>query len=590
MLLSEIVRAEAIRIEPVEPGLHIEKMGFMRKVDKHVEAIYTINLADTDENLEKLHKLREEILEKCRWNFIPSSDVKKCHTIDKISFQKLVEIQTKCDQLTTRRVKRGWFNGGGAGLRIVLGTLDDGDRQRIDKRLDELDKQQVEIGRVIREYGDLMQRTVESMNSAIPQCLANNSIFTIINKNFADIEHDMEIFHKQNSVDKIVAEMLYAFDFLTGEYSASLERIQDTLKDLENSVLSTKLVPITTILSDLNAMKLQTKDLELPLQGNFTMQEFAKFSRFGVARRGKNLLIIFVVPLVNIGRLPMYEVIAVPTIEESVARTIRVDDSIFITDEAHQSSFRWREEDTSKHCNQVRNEYICNGFITWNRKQNCELAVITGNDNKIDELCTQSLFALNSTLVIPMQSKNKILVLCKSPMKSTFIGESNKNLRLERASIVTVEERGKLFIGDDLMIDFPELENVVKESDYVIEPKVDFNFANFSFKADSDSLKLIPVIESKVLKHEELSELGIEWKKFNEKLEDNRADKLKEKIWTIVISVTTTLFGICLISYLSYRLWRTINSNPLDQGHENDIELEEVREPQIRQPRAHSCG
>lgn len=74
----------------------------------------------------------------------------------------------------------------------------------------------------------------------------------------------------------------------------------------------------------------------------------------------------------------MYEIIAIPQIENSVARTVRVDSTILITDQSHLSNFKWNERDIAKNCKEIRGEWICQSFLTWNRKQTCELAIVVG--------------------------------------------------------------------------------------------------------------------------------------------------------------------------------------------------------------------
>lgn len=39
---SSCQMAKAIKVEPIEPGIHVEKIGHLRKVEKNIRLIYTI--------------------------------------------------------------------------------------------------------------------------------------------------------------------------------------------------------------------------------------------------------------------------------------------------------------------------------------------------------------------------------------------------------------------------------------------------------------------------------------------------------------------------------------------------------------------
>lgn len=188
----------------------------------------------------------------------------------------------------------------------------------------------------------------------------------------------------------------------------------------------------------------------------------------------------------------------------------------------------------------------------------------------MEDLCEKLVYAINSTIIIPLHEKTRILILNPQPVKAKFIGSKNRMLDLGITDIISINETGDLYI-DDVVLEFTESEIIKIENDLALDDKIENEFFNTDLNLTNDKVrKLIPIVSKKNVKMSEITAVAMKWHEFNEKLEEKTPEETafwKIILATILISIILT---IAAISYIYLRCHRTAQ-----------IEVE----PQVNEPR-----
>lgn len=113
-----------------------------------------------------------------------------CSSSIKILKQILPEISEKQNTLKDltghkRRYKRGWFNGVGTVFKTVFGVLDADDAKTYNDAINELDKDEKQAIKILKDQTNVIKTTISNFNSTITNFQRNEEIF---NKNLIVIE------------------------------------------------------------------------------------------------------------------------------------------------------------------------------------------------------------------------------------------------------------------------------------------------------------------------------------------------------------------------------------------------------------------
>lgn len=558
-----------IKVESVQPGLYVEQVAKMRKVEQHVELWFNINLHDCNDHLTKLANLQKTIVDACRTNALPLPS-QHCASLDMITKMKLKNVNDLASRLTPRRPKRALLGFVGEGMSYLYGTMSESEKIALEKRVRSTEDNNQKTMATVKNYGQIMEKTLQQLSGLVESCMSNNSIYEMINKNFNEILKEEELTRKQFELNNFRQQILYSFTYICETLEFFYFRIEHTLNSLKNGILHTELFTLDLILDTLKSAKLAEKSYEFPFEADLSIQEFNKLTKFGVVTIGSKISIIFLVPIINIDTLMIYHTFAVPRIQDGIAKTYGIDDSWIATDKSHEKFFKTTEAELKTECIEIRDEFLCKKLLTWRKKNSCELAVINADAHLMEHLCEKLVYAINSTIIIPLHEKTRILILNPQPVKAKFIGSKNRMLDLGITDIISINETGDLYI-DDVVLEFTESEIIKIENDLALDDKIENEFFNTDLNLTNDKVrKLIPIVSKKNVKMSEITAVAMKWHEFNEKLEEKTPEETafwKIILATILISIILT---IAAISYIYLRCHRTAQ-----------IEVE----PQVNEPR-----
>lgn len=572
IIVSTCAAAIAQVAEQLKPGIYVEKIGSMWRVEEKAEIYYEIDISSSVKNSEKLEKIQSIITTTCNKSFLPNTH-RNCDMTQKWMNVRMDDIKTKLESFKPRRSKRSPLDIVGSGLRFCFGTMDQEDRIRVDRKMTEVDERLKTAEENMMKVGTLMQHTVEAFSMEIKTCLSNNTIFDTINENFKKLERMENLLEQQVRQDQFITEMTFAFEFLSSKQLKFLENVHETLDDLANGIFSTKLLTLENIWNDMNSIKIPDVNRMIPFTEKMKTEDFKKLCKFGVFNSPKGYAIIFVIPIISTEKSLIHHVISIPKILNDIAKCKKVSNSWIITDKSLMKSSETDARTMNELCEIIDNQFYCDDTFTWTKKETCELAAINGNEVQIEADCETIAFKMNSTIFIKTQSNNKLIVLCDKPKKAKFVGKTATNLQLFTSTMVFINDSGRLFI-DDFEINFPKREHFRLLEKTIEYKPIEIDIPEFNTTKASD-LELIPIIQDRIISPEKINELAIEWKDFVKNLQEKETHKTL-KMWIVSFTAAlATLIGIGVTGLL-FKKWYNRWKLAIDEQANLDQEMDEI--------------
>lgn len=547
------------KVEQIEPGIYIEEVAHVRKIENQAEIWFNIHLTESLSHVSKLEILQKALIKSCKTIFI-EIPTDHCDFLDRISKKKLFNIRDSFSRMFPKRSKRALLGFVGEGMSYLYGTMSESEKRALENRVLATESDGRKTMATLKNFGQLMEKTIAHLEGVSNSCFANNSIFENINENFNKILKHEDAVVKQIIQNNVNEKLLNTYNYISDSLSHHFNQIHNTLNSLKNGIMNSELITLDLILNTLKSAKLTEKNYEIPFGADFSLREFNKLTRFGVIVINETISVIFLVPVVNIDILTAYQVFAVPQIEKGLAKSFAVDDSWVVVDKMHEKQFKTTKLELKANCLEIREEFLCKNPLTWTKKDSCELAAINSNNNLIESLCPKIIYAINSSIIIPLHGKTRILILNPIPTKAKFIGTKNRILDLNLANIVSINETGSLFV-DDAILDFSENEIIQIKKDIILDDKIENDFFTTEFKMPSEGVrKLVPIVGKKNVKMSEINELAMEWSEFNHEIE-KAEDKVD--IFTIVwITALVTLITLLASILFIYLRWFKTSTRP----------------------------
>lgn len=561
--IMQMCNINAQVVEHLKPGIYVEDLGEIHKIEDKMDVCYDIDLTTSIKNLQKLETIKEITLRQCNRPFLQGTQ-RNCATIESIMQARINRINMHLSSFTPRRDKRSfpWNTLAGAVISYATGTFNSEDKTRVARKENTTDEKIKSIEDSIIKLGDLVAKNAEQFSAELKGCLSNNTIFEKIQVNFNKLERIEDLIEKQIYQDQIISEMTFAFELLSEKQLRFLENVRDTLDDLANDIFTTKLMTMNEIRDDIMRIKLDNMNRMLPFQGKMSHEEFRKLCRFGVYHTSYGYKIVFVIPIISTERLLIHRALAIPTIKDKMAIAKKIQDLLIITDQSLTKQSLIEKEKLAGLCVQMGRQYFCETTFTWSKQKTCELAAVNGQELMIERDCETIAYRMQNSLFIRTQNKNKLIVLCDHPKKAKFVGKSAINLQLDTTNLIYIDQPGTLFI-DEFELDFSKQEHY-KLTEVIQEEPINVKLQDFDTVYQKD---LIPIVTQHITDQKTINEMATTWKDYTQAIETEKSEenlKILTVIIIIMISTAITIAGIC-----------SLMCNDQEEQPEEDPEQEE---------------
>lgn len=530
-------------VENLEPGIHIEDIGMMFRVEERAEIVYNIDLTSSEFEVKNLGKIREQILRSCK------SDSRNCFLLENMMHSRMNDIDKKLKGFNLHRTKRGLIDAGGNILRYIFGTLDSEDRKRINRKFEQIATQEKSADQNMIKIGELMESTIKTFNEEMSTCMGNGSTLRKIAENFNRIEKSQNALEKQIQLDRFIYELWFSYDFLSGKVINFMENVRATIEEISNGIFASQILPFDLVWNDAKSIATNAKNRIVPFDSQPNMEEFKATVRYGVLQSKTGYSVIFTIPVVNTDEYHVFHMRSIPKILDGVATGKKIDTSWLLSDKSLTKLIRTSESEMAKMCTEVRRKFYCFASLAWSSEKSCELSALNGREAEVEELCETIVYSIPTSVIIKTQHENKLIVLSNGPKKAKFVGVETKNLRLNLASLITIESAGKLYI-DGKEIDFPNRDHVhVMSKQIRMEKILEIKLENLTI---SDANHLIPLMGNGILDQEKINNLAIRWQDLAKQMKEEKDGRSYGIYWILGAATPMILLGIAM----AVKLWK----------------------------------
>lgn len=385
-----------IKITPIENGLLTLKLGTMRARSTQHKFIHYVNLQPVNNELESTESQLLLIKERIFQINNCTADTGLLTSLSQAQ-QLVARVKSKLENLLPpgkTRSKRGLINGIGTASKWLFGTLDDSDRETINKALTKLNENDNHIEYQLRAQMSLTSKLIDEYNETISTLTQNQkTIQNFLTQTITKLKEEINNTLLTVSVQNVLSQLF-----------VNLEYINEFLDELENAITfaSWNLVH-NSILPKNSLMSILSKAKELYNSQNILELKYFQnyYSYLGTTVHFSDELIIFVIslPILTTEIYSYYHLIPVP-----------VQNLTIIPNTPYLGMSTDTYIATAQSCPKIEDVYICNS-PSQPRDDSCLIQLLSEADHNHCPVhhvsVTKPIFTMleeNHILIIPVNT------------------------------------------------------------------------------------------------------------------------------------------------------------------------------------------
>lgn len=421
--------------------------------------------------------------------------------------------------------------------------MDAKDKKKIKQSLENLNNDQMENGIVIEKVISQVNETDSVLNRHIEIMAQFDANFQVLSSVVQNTEAKFNFMTHFDETKQTFLVMFY-------EVERKVDDIHQTLIDLHNHVLNSKVVNINEILTGMGKIVLTNKNIRLPFDAREpNYDDVRKLMKFVVARKGDTLILVFSLPLVENDLFSLTRLYAIPHVEGEVAYFVNISRKFMIKDK-HIEKWAPLSENELDKCTRA-SFYVCEGLKILNtNKESCESTMIATGIKKLQKFCDIKAMRIPKVTVVKMFKENAFLVMARGIVKGKLV-KDNGVLEVELNGTQIVEEK-------DAVLHIETLELTFVGSEVSIDEKIAVKMTNWNVKTadlyleDKEILNLPRISLPAILKTEELNLMGkdLELVRKEKMLRREREGELNLKstsLWTIGVCMAIMVIAMIYI-------------------------------------------
>lgn len=376
---------------------------------------FTVDLNDVTVELEKIDELHANLDSYCKQAETLSAEVvsNSCGNFVSNSRKLKMQLKTRIDKMTIERFKRGLMNFIGSTERFLFGTMDAKDKKKIKQNLSDLKNDQMINGIVIEKVISSVNETDSVLNK-----------HTEIMKQFDDNIQRLSIGY-QNTEAKFnfmthFDETKQTYLMMFYELDKKVDEIHQTLIDLHNNVLNSKLIDINEIIDGMVKININ-KNIRLPFERKeVNYDDVRKLLKFVVAKKENVLVLVFSLQLIENDLFSLSRIYAIPYVVDQVAYFVDIKRKFMIKDKHVEKWAPLKQEELDK-CIQG-SFYVCERLKILNTdKESCEGAIVSNGIKKLENFCSIKAIMIPKVTVIKMETINSFLIMSRELIKAKLV-------------------------------------------------------------------------------------------------------------------------------------------------------------------------
>lgn len=499
------------------------------------------------------------------------SDFSLCNTSLKILDQIFPSLNLKLETLKSligqTRQKRGFFDGIGSIFKIIFGTLDHDDAIKYNEAIKNLNHDEKETIKLLKDQTLVVKSTIENFNNTITNLNKNEKIF---NQNLETIESFtrsaekkfFDIRLKQN-IDEHFSLLILMINELDKEYSDLLSALLLTKNNILHPIFISPQQFINEIQKTLPYLPVST-DYPTPINIEHYHQ-LSQILDINVFRIDNKLIIVTLIPLVEELNFDLYNLIPLPTKSTDNHYIFILPKSKYVT--ISQNKLQYSLLSDFQKCKKLSPiNFICEQtepIYSVHVKPICETELLFSNF-KIPNSCDTRLSLINDDIFHRLHESNSWMYVLPTPTSVTINCKKLNpiDVQISRTGIITLKSSCKAYTRSTVLTTIDQ----TYHSDFIsILPTIDIIADDCCIKNNERNLSqfhLTP-LKSNDLNIEELKLASHKLNKINEMAEQLSNDNsLINKLYNnsyfsyIICTIIKALF-----LYLLYKLYKRLRKS-----------------------------
>lgn len=341
---------------------------------------------------------------------------------------------------TEKRRKRAPLEFIGKISKILFGTMDSDDANRIDSQITALANSTVELAEIVQNQTHIIKSSFNfTQNQIISLAEAVKAELREIKLTQASLQHELYIIQRLITFTSLVDETLI-------QYEIDLETLINAVLFAKMGQIHPEVLSAKKILTCAEAIRKSTPNtiFPIPLSTQY-VPELTKIMDLTAFHNGERLIYVIKIPLLDLTPYKLYQHLSVPVRQLSTAKGARfayIKPAVQYTavSEDFSSYFNLKNENE---CQFIANRYICKQNHPVGRisdETECEVQLLVNPQLSDLELCDIRLKTLKQTYWIKIRNANAWLFAAPKPETLYLLCDNHES------AIETIENTGILQI------------------------------------------------------------------------------------------------------------------------------------------------
>jgi hypothetical protein len=552
--LSLMITIDAEFLTDINPGIYEETIGKLAILNRDAEIWVSMDLGELEKEVNLVSTLSENLMSACR-NSTQRYETMAyvCENTAKISATLAKNLQSDLNNLVHKRSKRNinWIE---LGIKVIFGTIEHLDKKELKNKIDLLTKEVNTQKEKNFELTKFVRNSLSSLNDTLEIISHHEQIMKSMNDQINELVEIANVNNNKLHLSQVLSSLSNLFNLVYQATDSKLREIHQSITDLKNNVMNTKIFSVENIVAALKELKIEDEDLSMTIDiENPNFELLKKITKYVVFIRDNKLIVVYSIPLREDNFGTIFKFYSIPTIENGKAKFLNVTDEYVLVDKNVNKYVTWSRPIFKEYCVKVETTFYCKHLnLMSTEKETCTHQVLLGFKTDLESLCGIKIIEVTKTLLISTEDEKKYLAVTAKEDFGSLILESGKStLNFFGTQILHVKEKAILRLGHLEIVFFGE--NLKAEVSFSLKGFINFTVTT---KFNFDSNVFPKIIGNKVLNPREVKNLALDLDQINKIMEiESEKDQSTKNVIAmfmlgIIISLIILAIGVTVASKL----------------------------------------
>lgn len=559
-------------LQDIQPGIYKERLEEVRLLANSAEVYTKIEIKGLRDDIDNLMAMATQVDKKCRKSVIPDL---ACDNFKNLTLSINLDTEKRYDAMTQERSRRGLINVIGSGAKLLFGTMDSHDSEKISRKLQSLFDEQGKTADFKDTYIKIIEKTISKINETTDVINHHAHALDILENRLTEVERSGGAAREAY----LLLDVKNSYMILAETIKSKIDTVHQTLIDLHNNILNTRLLAYKDLVEALKKIKIEDPDVMWPLNLDEPSHEILrKLLKFAVFKLNEDLMIVFTLPLIETEKFHFTKLYSVPKIENNIGTFINVEAGLIISNDKLSKFASLSNQDKDKNCVHANEKAYCKRLnLLSTDMSSCLGTVIAESMIDVNHVCPAKIFPINRTILVKTEDINKYLVFSSKPTKAKLMLKNKKTiLSFDRTQLLEVNQEATLLV-DNFVVKFfhdrPKTNLSISVTIGWFPHLDDIQFSELPQAAANSNRN--------ILVNKDFADLGQDLKQLKKKMNNDAHEQSRTKIFTIsgiTIGIIISILAVtpCLLIAVWWRKIQSILMFPnaaLEEAPQNFVRM-----------------